>query len=921
MLEATAGSAADAQMRDGTVTGDAAGAPRARRASTDDPPDREALTLLPECAAVLGFIVIIWTSIWLMLSQQYQETERGAIRDSQNLARAFQENTERIVAGIDQILLSVRADYAQHPHDFNLREWLRRQTRSDPFTVQLATTGPDGLTTDSSISGPPSKPVDLSDREHFRVQLDPSHDDLFISKPVLGRISKEWTVQFTRKLLVDGKFAGVVVMSLGCDELSRFYDTLELGHGVVILVGTDGIVRARGPLIQNVIGSDISTRPFFNLVRSTQHGDYRATSHNDGVERIFSFRRLPDVPLAVLVGLGADDVFESYRLARFRSVLTGGIATAIVLFLGTFWIVRRRRWIASRRALSLTLDSISQGIVMVDASGHAPVINRRAIELLGLPPETLASPGLVPWPTLLAGVSVAGPDDDRPNGRGEPRERITQIAREDGKTIEVHSNSTPFGGTVVTYTDITERKLAEARILHLAHHDSLTGLANRVLLHQRITEAVEQEGRAAGHFAIFCLDLDGFKTVNDTMGHDAGDLVLSRFAERLRALVRPGDTVARTGGDEFTMVVRDLEPEETAEQVARRLLDDLLLPVELGGYVANLGSSIGIAVYPEDGTDGRALLAHADTALSVAKAEGRGGFRRFEAWMDKSRAERRSLERDLRLAVEREQLVVYFQPQFACDTLLVTGLEALVRWPHAERGMVPPGMFIPLAEECGLIVPIGRMVLERSCALAAGLRPRPRVAVNLSPVQFLDTTLLPWLAGVLQRTGLPADKLELEVTEGVLIKDEEQALATLRGLKDLGVQIALDDFGTGYSSLSYLRRFPFDVIKIDKSFVHAQQQDYGTRAIVEAVLAMSGRLSLRVIAEGVETEEQLALLREQGTDEVQGFLLARPMPGAEVQAFLSSLANGAERVGGASRLATASAAAAPATRQRRRADR
>jgi diguanylate cyclase (GGDEF)-like protein len=468
-------------------------------------------------------------------------------------------------------------------------------------------------------------------------------------------------------------------------------------------------------------------------------------------------------------------------------------------------------------------------------------------------------------------------------------EAVTQVSRDDGKTIEVQSNPTPFGGTVFTYTDVTDRKLAEARILHLAQHDLLTGLPNRLLLLETIGETAEKARREGRQFGIFCLDLNGFKTINDTMGHDVGDIVLSRFADRLRSLVRPGDTVARVGGDKFAVIVRGLSQDSTADHVARRLLNNLPLPVERGGYVSDLGSSLGIALFPEDGGDGRTLLKNADTALHHAKKEPGTGFRRFEMWMDQSLGERRSLERDLRAAVEHNQLVVYFQPQFTSDRLQVTGFEALVRWPHHERGMVPPGVFIPLAEECGLILAIGRTVLEQSCAQAAQWRPRCRVAVNLSPVQFRDSGLLAWLSGVLQRTGLPADLLELEVTEGVLIKDEEQALSILRALKDLGVHIALDDFGTGYSSLSYLRRFPFDAIKIDKGFIHAQQQDFGTRAIVEAVLAMSQRLNLRVIAEGVETEEQLAMLREQGKTEVQGFLLARPMPAPEVQTFLTSV--------------------------------
>jgi diguanylate cyclase (GGDEF)-like protein len=524
---------------------------------------------------------------------------------------------------------------------------------------------------------------------------------------------------------------------------------------------------------------------------------------------------------------------------------------------------------------------------MVGADGQASLVNRRALRLLDLPLRMINHPETIVWPAMPL------------MGRARRNESVAtpalpallegaQIVQRDNKVLEVQSYPTSLGGFVLTYTDITERKMAEARILHAAHHDLLTDLPNRLLLNECIARAVEQEGRQGRHFAIFGLDLDGFKAINDAMGHDAGDLVLCRFAERLRRLVRPGDVAARTGGDEFTVLVRDIDGPEAAESMARRLLEDLTFSVDLGGFVSPLVCSIGVAVFPEDGTDGRALLKNADTALYQTKGGGKGNFRRFEHWMDQSLAERRALEGDLRQALARDELEVYFQPQFGCAALNLLGFEALVRWRHEKRGFVPPDVFIPLAEECGLIDAIGSAVLEKSCRLAAGWRLPLRVAVNLSPVQFRGDGLVAKVSDILRRTGFPANLLELEVTEGVLIKDEALALNTLRALKELGSSIVLDDFGTGYSSLSYLRRFPFGKIKIDKSFVWAQQQDAGTRTILEAVLSMSARLNLSVIAEGVETREQLAMLREQGCPEIQGFLTGRPMPAAAVEGFIQS---------------------------------
>lgn len=852
----------------------------------------DVLMLLPECIATILVIVVIWGGIALLLQQQYNTARDAAVRDTANLARAFEENTERIVAGIDEILLSMRTDYARNPAEFDLLDWQRHHTRTDRFTVQFGMIGPDGFVTGSSLEGVADRRIDVSDREHFKVHLDPARDELFISEPVLGRGTGKWTLQFTRKLLgPGGRFAGVLVVSLGCEELSKFYNTLDIGRGFVTLVGADGIVRARGPLREGAIGTDLGAAPAFAQFAGLSHGSYQAISGIDHRARIISFRRLRDLPLVVLVGFDTADVFGGYVHTRSRAIWIGGIATGIVLLLGGLWIALRQRWIESKRLLQLTFDTVNQGIVMVGADGQASVVNRRALRLLDLPMKMLSHPGAISWPAMPpARRSLSRKGGPASSSAGQPAlEAVTQIVQQDGKVIEVQNYPTSLGGFVLTYTDITERRLAEARILHTAHHDPLTDLPNRLLLNECIARAVEQEGRSGSYFAIFGLDLDGFKTINDTMGHDAGDLVLCRFAERLRRLVGPEDIAARTGGDEFTVLVGGLAGPADAERAARRLFNDLAFSVDLGGSVFTLSCSIGIAVFPVDGTDGRALLKNADTALYQAKGAGKGSFRRFEHWMDQSLAERRALENDLRQAVADDALDVYFQPQFGCATLNLVGFEALVRWRHAKRGFVPPDVFIPIAEECGLIGAIGCTVLERACTLAAGWRPPLRIAVNLSPVQFRGDGLLAKVSDILRRTAFPANLLELEITEGVLIKEETQALNTLCALKELGVSIALDDFGTGYSSLSYLRRFPFDKIKIDKSFVWAQQQDAGTRTILEAVLAMSSRLNLSVIAEGIETREQLALLREQGCPEVQGFLLGRPMPAAEVDDFIRSV--------------------------------
>ncbi|TPG45471.1 bifunctional diguanylate cyclase/phosphodiesterase [Roseomonas nepalensis] len=383
-------------------------------------------------------------------------------------------------------------------------------------------------------------------------------------------------------------------------------------------------------------------------------------------------------------------------------------------------------------------------------------------------------------------------------------------------------------------------------------------------------------------------DLNRFKPVNDTLGHAAGDELLRQTARRLHGLARASDIVARVGGDEFVVVQTMMAGPGDAAALAERIMVEIALPYDIDGHAVSIDTSIGIAIFPHDGDTVEALLKNADTALYRAKEAGRGVTCFFEAEMEVRLRERGLLEHDLRGAMAKGEFEINFQPLHACGTRDVTAFETLLRWHHPVRGDVSPAEFIPVAEECGLIVPLGQWVLEQACAAAAAWPQPYTVAVNLSPVQFRRGGLPAQVAEVLARTGLAASRLELEVTEGLLIEDAEGALATMQALKALGVRLALDDFGTGYSSLSYLRRFPFDKLKIDKSFTQAIELDPGARAIVDAILAMGHSLNLRVTAEGVETEAQLAFLRTLDCDEAQGFLLGRPVPADQLHRRLDA---------------------------------
>ena len=423
---------------------------------------------------------------------------------------------------------------------------------------------------------------------------------------------------------------------------------------------------------------------------------------------------------------------------------------------------------------------------------------------------------------------------------------------------------------------------ADERVHFLAKHDALTGLPNRALLNERLEQAMARALRGE-IVAIHMLDLDHFKHVNDALGHPVGDKLLQMVSQRLRTLIRETDTVARMGGDEFAVVQCALTQAADATTLAQRIVEVVSEPYEIDGHQAVIGASIGIALAPSDGVAPDQMIRNADLALYRAKADGRAGFRFFEATMDARMQERRLLERDLRKAMTAGEFELHYQPIVSLATDEITGFEALVRWHHPEKGLVSPGTFIPLAEEIGLIIPLGEWVIKDACRTAAHWPADLRVAVNLSPAQFRSPGLLAVVVGALAASGLPANRLELEITETVLLQNNGKTLDILRQIHELGVRIAMDDFGTGYSSLSYLQSFPFDKIKIDRSFVKDITESSSCLNIVRAVAALAKGLGVTATAEGVETKEQLAAVTSEGCDEMQGFLKSKPLPASEIE--------------------------------------
>ena len=539
--------------------------------------------------------------------------------------------------------------------------------------------------------------------------------------------------------------------------------------------------------------------------------------------------------------------------------------------------------------LEATLHNIGQGICLFDQDLNLMVWNERYIELLNLPRD-LVKEG-TPLSDILrfngergeyGDVSIQALISDRVAIARRREPYRMERTRPNGRVIQVDHNPMPGGGYVATYTDITERKQTEARMRHLAVHDVLTSLPNRTLFLDRLRQALLSARRFQRGVTVLFVDLDRFKDINDHFGHDVGDLMIQEMGQRLSRIIRDSDTAARLGGDEFAIIQTDVQNIEDTIVLAQRIIDELCQPFDCRGIRLHSTASVGITLFPEDGENPEQLVKNADMAMYAAKAEGRNNYRFFLPSMHERVKERKTIEEDLRNALEHDQLELYYQPKIDCRTERVVGAEALVRWHHPDRGLIMPGEFISVAEECGLINRLGAWVLEKACKQTQIWRdttlPGLRIAVNLSPAQFQDAELVSSVTRIVKDTAMPEGTLELEITESILMNNPEKAVSTLKELKALGVMIAIDDFGTGYSSLNYLKRFPVSSIKIDQSFVNDIHVDVDDKAIVDAVIGLGHSLNLEVVAEGVEEVEQLNYLREKGCDFIQGYLYSKPLP-------------------------------------------
>jgi diguanylate cyclase (GGDEF)-like protein len=869
------------------------------------------LRVLRQPVAVFGFglVAVIWLAAALQI-----ETERVANRkdiedDTANLARVFEQNVIRSISEVDQTLRYLRRSYERGGPKADWVALINEEYAASEQTLQLAVINRHGTLIANNLGPQPPQPVNLGDREHFRVHADTNEDRLFISKPLVGRASNKWSVQFTRRINApDGTFDGVLVASLDPSFFSRSYNTVSLGSGSgIALVGTDGVVRVGTGTYAVELGAMFEDRKLLSAVATSPIGTYLSQANSTGRQRIISYRLVPGYPLMVVVAV--DEIQPDSQWMRNRRYYVAGalVLTLLILLSLVRAFKNSRRYDKARLALAaseahlrrksleleLTLEHMNQGILMVDSDAKIAVINNRCLELLELSKETIKTD--MSYPELIDRLATTG---EFTEGTVEPEVLdyirnsvaidpvpVYERIRPNGTVLEVSTQGLPDGGFVRTLTDITNRRRQEAQIIHLAHHDSLTDLSNRTAFREELERAFASISDGV-NFALHLIDLDRFKSVNDTLGHPIGDKLLKAVGARLRTKIRFGDVAARFGGDEFAVIQFGLqfglvEPQE-AVMVAQRMCEALSKPFEIDGHTIEIGGSVGVAIASKNCRSTQELLTSADLALYAAKGDGRGTYRLYHDDMNAVARARRTLEANLKTAIAEEQFELHYQPINAAGTRIVTGYEGLLRWRHPERGLVAPMEFIPIAEETGLIIQIGKWVLTKACSDMAQRPGALKVAVNLSPVQFKNPALIEIVKNALAKSGLSPSRLEVEITESTLMQRDALTIKQLEQLRALGVKIAMDDFGTGYSSLSYLQHYPIDCIKIDRSFVGALGKQPSATAIVRAITTLASSLGMTTIAEGVETELQLETLTILGCTEVQGYFFSPPRPANEI---------------------------------------
>jgi diguanylate cyclase (GGDEF)-like protein len=829
-----------------------------------------------------------------------------------NLGNGMSQQTSQAINSADRVLQEVESHLTSAPDATAERIGMAMRTQASrdllggmskgvPFATGLAIIDSDGVVRNSSGTWAFTGHDDVSKQDFFAHFSDGDDHSVFVSAPMKSETSGKWIAFLSRRINdVHDKFAGTAVAEISLTSIEEFYSGAMPARRSVSLVRKDGTVLVRFPHREDEIGKKIPDHAPWYAAVALGGGAYHARDYFAQTQIVAFARPLKNLPLVVQASVTEVDVLAGWSRQILWIVLGAAAAVIGVMLLLRHLagqvdrLERSSVLLAGKNAeleiahsqLDSALANISLGVCFFSGDQKLIVSNQKYSDIYNLPPEA-TRPGTSMVEVLnylfASGSFLRVEHDEFVSSRvamvatGERQQSVVELMN--GRTVLVTHQPMPHGGWISTHEDITERREADRNIRFLAHHDALTGLSNRALFVEKLDDAVARLYRHGEPFTVLMMDLDRFKNVNDTLGHPAGDQLLQETARRLKSSLRETDVLARLGGDEFAILQSGEEnPHEGATNLATRILKIISEPYHIDGNVVSVGSSIGIALAPENSDNSSDILKMADLALYAVKAAGSNDFRFFEPEMLAALDGRREQEDQLRTAISRCEFELHYQALIDVKTGRQAGFEALVRWRSPIRGLVMPEQFIPLAEQTGLIVPLGEWILQRACADAANWPSHIKVAVNLSPVQIAHPDLFQTVQRILVESALPAERLELEITETALFKNDTDSVKLMRKLKKLGVSIVLDDFGTGYSSLSYLTMIPFDKIKIDRSFTMNMTKRADCAAIVAAVIALGQSLHTQTVAEGVETEQQLAILRTAGVTLVQGYFFGIPCP-------------------------------------------
>ena len=808
---------------------------------------------------------------------------------------------EDVVAGMYADGIDTSDEFEQRMSSLSAHEMLRSKLATLPHVGALNLWNAKGWLINSSEMWPVPD-LSISDRQYFKDFKSGRPMPDVIVEPVISKVTKNWTTLFARKIAGrNGEIIGFASRGVEPSHFDAFVGSLELGSDTAIsMIHRNGAIIARYPRDDKLIGFNVAgTEAFQRALAVDGNLAGRFTSARLSEDKVGAVKSLKHFPILIVATTRTGTALADWRAQTRLQFFAAALAIVVVIGM-VFLIVRqlRRQHAAAQAKLSeksqhldSAINNMTQGLLLFDSKGRLVISNRRYIDMFGLSPDVV-KPGCHLRDLIRHRQergSFVGDVDAYCARFLDPNSSLVQdtvTSTPDGRTIRLIFKRSPDGGWATTLEDVTEGRRDQARIEHLAHYDALTNLPNRTLF-QRHAEGLllETEGR---QFAILYIDVDEFKRINDTLGHLIGDEFLKGVAERLRQSVGSDDFIARLGGDEFAILQNGIDSAEDVHALVARIYSALRTPFDCDGHQLSGDASIGIAIAPRDGSDLLDLLKNADLAMYAAKAAGRRTYRFFDPEMEQEANHRRELEADLREALAHGGFELHYQPQVDLSSDRVTGCEALLRWRHPLRGMVSPADFVPVAEETGLIEEIGQWVLGTACAEAAKWPEDIRIAVNVSPVQFRSDTLSLKVAAALAESGLDPRRLELEITEAVLIADDDAALTTLNQLRALGIHIALDDFGTGYSSLQYLQRFPFDKIKIDRSFVKEVTRNSSSASIIRAVVSIATDRHMITTAEGVETPQQRETVQNLGCTQMQGYLFSAARPAAEIRALLGA---------------------------------